>query len=247
MAEEFGEDISKHSDDELLQMVNVRFGDYAQAVIDSAKRELESRGFKLLRTGTDFEVINPSGVRLTSAKAITDPTEFQPHNQQPQTAVRVGPVNQPVDFRYRGVGGWLMVFVITLVLIRPIMLCATLGQYEQVWGEHYEAYPLLKVVRIFHLVLGLGTIGFSIYAGVSLLRIRPNAVQIAKTYLWVSAIAVMLLGGPLMLLAGLPDSANAAILEDLPLQTFKGLVYPLVWYLYLSNSKRVATTYAHLT
>ena len=245
MGEEFGEDISKHSDDELLEMVNVRFGDYAQAVIDGAKRELEARGFKLLRTGTDFELINPSGIKFTSATAISNQTEFQPDNKKPDTEVRVGLVdNAPVDFRYRGVGGWLMFFVITLVLIRPLMLCAALGQYERVWGPHYDAYPFLKTIHIINLVIGLGTLGFSIYAGVSLLRTRPNAVQIAKSYLLVSAVALMLTGGPLLLLAGLPEGGDAAILQALPVDTLKGLVYPAVWYLYLSRSKRVATTYA---
>lgn len=244
MAEDFDDEISKHSDDELLEMVNVRFGDYDEAVIDSAKKELEARGFTLLRTGIDFEVITPGGVKLTPPVTNSDQTEFQRDTDNRGIANRVASVNNaPVDFRYRGVGGWLMFFVVTLILIRPLTLCAALGQYEKAWGPHYGAYPFLKVVRIINLIVGIGAMGFSIYAGVGLLRIRANAVQMAKSYLVVSAIALVLVE-PLLLLAGLPEGANAAILQALPVDLIKGLVYPTVWYLYLSNSKRVATTYA---
>lgn len=242
MDQDFGEDISQYTDDELLQLVNIRFQDHADAVTDSARRELESRGFKLLRTGSDFEVISPTGVRLTPPQTEPEAAEFQT-GAESSSAHRAGPTQfAPIDFRYQGVGGWLMFLVISLILIRPLMLCSVLGQYEQFWGPHYGSYPFLKVIRIVNLVVGLGAICFSIYAGYCLLKIRPRAVEITKTYLAISAIALCLVE-PLLLFSGFPERVNSEILRALPLDTIQGFVYPTIWYLYLSKSKRVATTY----
>jgi hypothetical protein len=148
-----------------------------------------------------------------------------------------------VDFRYSGVRGWLMFFIITLVLLSPLGTCSALGQYDQAWKPFYTTYPLLRTIGLINLVVGFGLVCFSVYAGIKLWRIRPNAVHIAKTYLLVLAISSIVLTC-LPLFAGLPERANTAILEALPVDVIKLLVYPTLWYFYLNNSKRVATTYS---
>ncbi|MGH9873847.1 MAG: DUF2569 family protein [Pyrinomonadaceae bacterium] len=150
-----------------------------------------------------------------------------------------------VDLRYRGVGGWLMFFIVTLVFIGPLRICASLVQYHTNAEPLYADYPFLKVINVFYVIVGFGLICFSIYAGYSLWKVRPKVVQTAKTYLLVSAICwTILTCSPL--LAGLPKESNTAMLLALPLEILKQLVYPTVWYLYLTNSKRVAATYALL-
>jgi hypothetical protein len=62
--------ISNSSDDDLLKIVNVNFHNYRREVVDLAIRELERRGYKLLRTGADFKVITPAGIRLTPRKIV---------------------------------------------------------------------------------------------------------------------------------------------------------------------------------
>ena len=99
MDQDFGDDISQYTDDELLRIVNVRFEDHADAVTESARRELESRGFKLLRTGSDFEVISPTGVRLTPPQTDPEPAEFQT-TAETSSAHSTGPIQfAPIDFR----------------------------------------------------------------------------------------------------------------------------------------------------
>jgi hypothetical protein len=56
---------SKLSDMELLKLVNFEFADYREEAIDLAKEELERRGFRLIQTGANFQIIDPRGMELT--------------------------------------------------------------------------------------------------------------------------------------------------------------------------------------
>ncbi len=147
-----------------------------------------------------------------------------------------------VDYRYNGVGGWLMFFIITLTFFSPLGTCSVLGRYDSEWGSLYQAYPVIRTIKWINVVFGVGLVCFSVYAGISLWKVRPNAVAIAKTYLVTAAlVGTMLIFLPLM--AGLPEEANAAMLKALPMAILTVLVYPTIWFLYLTKSKRVATTF----
>lgn len=236
--------IPKLSDEELLKIVNTHFADYRQEAIDIAKEELQSRGFKLLRTGADFEVITPTGIKLMPPKIASASIESDTYPHSEINVEQFGSINDaPIDFRYKGVGGWLMLFIISLVFLSPLGMCSSLGQYDYEWSRFYTTYPFLKAINSINQVVGFGMICFSVYAGVNLWKVRPNAVHITKTYLIVSAISSIMLTC-LPLLAGLPERANTAILQALPIEIIKLLVYPTIWYLYLSKSKRVAATYS---
>ena len=50
---------------ELLRLVNFEFADYREEAIDLAKEELERRGFRLIQTGANFQIIDPRGMELT--------------------------------------------------------------------------------------------------------------------------------------------------------------------------------------
>lgn len=147
-----------------------------------------------------------------------------------------------VDYRYNGVAGWLLFFIVTLIIIGPLSTCSGLGRYDSEWGSLYEAYPFIRTIKWINVVLGLGLACFSVYAGISLWRMQLNAVKTAKTYLIVYAFIVIVVNF-LPFLAGLPEQANIALLKALPLPILLGLIYPTVWFLYLTKSKRVATTF----
>ena len=172
-----------------------------------------------------------------------DPVESDADSEVEVTDEQFKPGNRAWrDLRASGVGGWLMFFIVTLVFINPLRLCASLGQYSSDWEPFYATYPFLKLINFINIAVGLGLICFSVYAGLSLWKVRPNAVRTAKTYLLALAISSITLTC-LPLIAGLPEQANTAMLQVLPLEILKLLVYPTVWYLYLNKSKRVATTY----
>ena len=172
-----------------------------------------------------------------------DPVESAADSEVEVTDEQFKPGNRAWrDLRSSGVGGWLMFFIVTLVFISPLRICASLGQYDSAWEPLYATYPLLKTIKLITVVVGLGLICFSVYAGFSLWKVRPNAVRTAKTYLLVLATSSITLSC-LPLFVGLPEQANTAILQVLPVEILIMLVYPTVWYLYLNKSKRVAITY----
>ena len=73
---------SKLSDLELLRLVNFEFADYREEAIDLAKEELERRGFRLIRTGADFQIIDPRGVELTPPQETLTVSESSSFSNQ---------------------------------------------------------------------------------------------------------------------------------------------------------------------
>lgn len=83
---------------------------------------------------------------------------------------------------------------------------------------------------------------FSFYAGVSLLKKWPNAVRVAKVFL-VSLFIISIILPFLPLTVDLPESLHDQVMDQVWYSVPTQLIYPVVWYAYLTYSKRVAATY----
>ena len=128
--------------------------------------------------------------------------------------------SEPQEIKYKRVGGWLLFFVLTLTIFSPI---ATIVQYILLPGE----------LTIIGLIVTFSITCFGIYAGVALWKIRSNAIKIAKSYLFVLLGYSILIG-----LLSFVDASLAGGHESIRL-----LIYFIIWYSYLTKSKRVAATY----
>ena len=148
----------------------------------------------------------------------------------------------PVEPRYKGVGGWLLFFCLGLTVFNPLMsLFSLAGSYRES-APYFSQFPGLLVVTGLDTVLSLGLTVFSIYAGASLWRLRPGAVQTAKRYLlWFLAYQAVAIVLPFM--AGLPSSADETMIAQSVKDAFRGILYVIIWYSYLNKSKRVRATY----
>ena len=125
-----------------------------------------------------------------------------------------------------GVGGWLLVLCIVLSIINPIFnLIASISNLIE--GDIFSA--------IFRLCLG----GFSIYVGYCLWSIRPDAVHIAKIYLWIILILGAIIPLSLSLLLSLGGGVRSDVLERVVVSS----ITFAIWFTYLKLSKRVANTY----
>ena len=91
-------------------------------------------------------------------------------------------------------------------------------------------------------ILSVGIICFSIYAGMSLWRIRPKGVSIAKVFLLTFA-AYAVVANILPFLAGLPANANEAMTAQAFIGVLRSAIIVVIWYLYLVKSKRVRATF----
>jgi len=123
----------------------------------------------------------------------------------------------PAEPRYKGVGGWLLLFCLLLTVIGPLVLLVSLAAGYSESSKNFEQF-------IFTL-LTLGLMGFGVYAGTGLWSIRAGAVGMAKLYL----------------LCYLGSIAVASILNAKV--EVQGVLSFVVWYSYLKKSKRVRATY----
>jgi len=73
-------------------------------------------------------------------------------------------------------------------------------------------------------------------------EVQPGAVRTAKRYLlWFLAYQGIAIVLPFM--AGLPSSADEAMIAQSVKDAFRGFIYVIIWYSYLNKSKRVRATY----
>lgn len=147
-----------------------------------------------------------------------------------------------------GVGGWLLFFVLTMVLFGPathiVLFLRSYHHTIEVEARLTHRY-LHYLFYIVEQLVDFALYGYGIFAGIQLWKIRPAALMHAKRFLL------------LLVLYHLADFAialNFALVLDppgtvgtfLPHAAFRELrnfVYPVVWYSYLLQSKRVRNTF----
>jgi hypothetical protein len=155
--------------------------------------------------------------------------------QPPLVAAPAGP---------RGVGGWLLLFCISLTFLNPAMTAYNVFQTDEATRSVLARYPALNTLTQADAVVGIIIAGLSIYAGIAMWRVRPGAVRAARVFLIVGLIyAVIAPFTPLF--ADLPQRANDAIMSAAFSSAGRGAIYYFIWLSYLSSSRRVRATYAN--
>lgn len=135
---------------------------------------------------------------------------------------------EPVNDR-RGVGGWLLVLCLLLLVWQPISVAVVASSALD--ALRIRGLPLALV-----LLMRLGVAAVGIAAGLALVKRRPAAVTLAKAALLLAAAADLVVYTT-------PYLPNNRIPGTTPLYIAASLVYAAVWLVYLSRSKRVANTY----
>lgn len=148
----------------------------------------------------------------------------------------------PLDPQYRGVGGWLAFLIISLTFFSPLALLSGMLKESEYWARYFERAPgLPPIIRISNIMEGC-LIALSVFAGIGLWRKWPKAVRVAKTFL-ISLLIVSIIRPFLPLTVNLPESLHDKILDEVWYSMSTPLIYTMVWYTYLTYSKRVAATY----
>jgi hypothetical protein len=91
-------------------------------------------------------------------------------------------------------------------------------------------------------VCSIGLAVFSIYAGISLWKVLPNAVTVAKKYLG-AAFVYSILSLFLPYLIGISEEFKKEVGATNLLNSIITATYLYAWYQYLKRSKRVRATY----
>jgi hypothetical protein len=144
--------------------------------------------------------------------------------------------------QYKGVAGWLLWFCLGLTVFTPLITLGSLAAGYSESSKYFDQFPGLLVITLVDTLLSLGITAFSVYAGIGLWRIRPGAVQMAKRYL-LCLLGYYVFAAVLPFMAGLPSAANEAMIGQVAIDTFRGIIFVAIWYSYLNKSLRVRATY----
>jgi serine/threonine protein kinase len=146
-------------------------------------------------------------------------------------------INDEEVAKYRGVKGWLLYLVISLTIFAPIGFIFTLIQEmsnQELALEIYNDYADFVLFRI--LISFLLTI-YSVYVGVILWKVKPNAVKYVKKWIFIQF-------GILTLLNIISIALMKYIYLEVGLYGIAGsIIGSAIWYAYFEKSKRVKITY----
>lgn len=144
--------------------------------------------------------------------------------------------------KYKSVGGWLSLLCFGLIILSP---GSNISLIYKDFNESFkyfnyidglENYIYLKSITIIILMV------LSIWSGISLLLIKPYAVKLAKIYF-----ILFLINGIIQLfypaIVGLNQEFIENMKDDLLKNTMTPILSFIIWYTYLSVSKRVKNTY----
>lgn len=137
----------------------------------------------------------------------------------------------------KGIGGWLAFFIFSLIMSAIWTFVAGVEDISYILSEPLLS-PFTKLwLLTLDSVLFFGMIGFIIYTIYALSMIKPNAVALAKMTLILSFVA--------NLLGVVFTSISRVEVESIISENFviRGLIFSVIWFLYLVSSKRIKNTY----
>jgi hypothetical protein len=147
-----------------------------------------------------------------------------------------------VDKDYKGVKGWLLLLSVSLAILDPLAGLINIMAVTSTLKPYFEKTPELFKLVLIGGVCSICLLVYSMYAGMSLWRVSPNAVTSAKRYLVVlfhySFFSIFL-----PQLVGLSEKTQSEIYQTSPIGNLIVMLYASMWYLYLKKSKRVRATY----
>jgi hypothetical protein len=179
----------------------------------------------------------PPGTDQTRIPEITIPTPLDRLSQTSQ-----------------GVGGWLLLFVLSLVIFGPAARVLNfLGGYRpslEVFAKSSHGYSLYMFYFIEQLT-SFAVCGYGIVVGIRLWRICPGAVQQAKRFLLSLLLFAFLdyTTGIVWFIGMTPGATQASALSRVLYgQAFMALLqtaaYTAIWHAYLWKSQRVRMTFS---
>jgi hypothetical protein len=146
------------------------------------------------------------------------------------------------NIKYKGVNGWLLLLCINLTILDPFAMLFNLVSITYFVKPHFDNFPALINLMLISGSCGLAIMVFSVYSGISLWKMLPNAVSTVKKYFFV-VFFYSLFSVVLPSLVGLPEKAQVDFSANTAFNSLITVLYIAVWYIYLNRSKRVKATY----
>ncbi len=147
-----------------------------------------------------------------------------------------------INIKYKGIKGWLLLLCISLTILDPATMLLNLFIMSNLAKPFFETHRNLFNLILANGIFTTGLMVFSIYAGLSLWRLAVNAVVTAKRYFK----AIFIYSGVTIFLPdifGVSDNLYKKFGGNNLLNSLITMCYAIIWYLYLTKSKRVRWTY----
>lgn len=138
--------------------------------------------------------------------------------------------------KLKGVGGWLLFFIITLTILNPIVqIVSVVKVFTNIADVPVELYNLRNII-IMDSIIGSVVILFGVYAGLCLWRVKGNAVKMVKIFFIVGIVYNIIISA--FYVKAIPVLNQVAAKNVVRILAYSG-----IWYCYLINSDRVKNTY----
>lgn len=149
-----------------------------------------------------------------------------------------------MDGELRGVGGWLLTFVIIMAVISPAV-SALMVYVELYTGDAalLSDMPEITQLKLFTWTLFAVDAAIGWFAAYRLVVIHNwRSVQIAIACIWIGSVGLLIVGFVgVMQITGLP--MGEVLAANGPRGIVQPLIFSLIWTSYLLKSVRVANTY----
>jgi hypothetical protein len=151
---------------------------------------------------------------------------------------------KPVDSRLKGVGGWLLLFIVGQLVLRPLVTWADFADPESASvSQLSENFPATATILTIERVIIIHLILFGIAVALALWKVRtPYSVKLTKIYLIANPI-ILILESLLYYFSDLPPDIRSSVIAQGFYNTGKVVIWSVVWFLYFTKSERVRATY----
>ena len=127
-----------------------------------------------------------------------------------------------------GVSGWLLFFYIATTIIAPLLNLAEIAANSN---------------DLFIVVFDLALTGFAMYTGISVWRVRSNALKIVKAYFITLSVIALLVIITAILGSSTHKSAISSPRSNDVLTGLRTIVFVIIWWSYFERSRRVRATF----
>ncbi len=150
-----------------------------------------------------------------------------------------------IDTRYRGIGGWLLFFIISIIFLSPLF--AAINLFTTLSNTFVALHlPMLYLIRLFLGAIDLFFALVGIVVGILLWSRNQNAVGITQWFLMLKGVFVLVSNLVMYFLiheGRIPPVVKNDLMTVILIWLIFGLIPVAIWYTYFAKSKRVAATY----
>lgn len=221
-ADVWRERVAGMASDELAAVLTVDARRYHGEVLELARKELRHRGFIVRGSSRGGVITSADGVMLRPRPAPARP------------APDPGP---------KGVGGWLLIFILGQLLCRPLSHMEELTRSSLAIAQLSDKFPLMASVLEVEKALSFGLMLFGLIVGTALFGKGSSLpVRLAKIDLVAGPLAHVFIA-VLCSFTDFPEDYREHVTQQYMWQAVRTSLWSLVWTLYFSRSQRVKATY----